>query len=194
LPDELIAIDGKTINGSKYDVEKATHVLNAFATKAGIVLAKRTVDTKTNEIPEIPKLLDDLNIKGGVVSADAMGCQKTIALKIKEKEANYFLALKKNHSGLFGDVEAMFNTIDKKLDFYEEVNKGHGRVKVRRCWILLVPDWLKLNNPGWKSLSSICLIESERHIRGAISIEQRYYNLALSQTQKNILNMRECIG
>jgi hypothetical protein len=59
LPDELIAIDGKTIRGSRTEVEKATHVLNAFATKNGIVIAQRTVDIKTNEIPEIPKLLDD---------------------------------------------------------------------------------------------------------------------------------------
>jgi len=183
LPDELIAIDGKTIRGSRTETEKATHVLNAFATKNGIVIAQRTVDVKTNEIPEIPKLLDDLNIKGAVVSTDAMGCQKAIALKIKEKEADYFLALKKNHGDLFFDVEAMFSTIDKKLHFYEEINKGHGRIEVRRCWSLLVPDWVKMNNPGWESLTSICLIESERHIRGAVSIEHRYY---ISSTEPSI--------
>ncbi len=105
IPGELIAIDGKTLRGSKKNTEKASHVLNAFATKRGLVLAQRSVDDKTNEIPEIPKLLDILNIEGAVVSADALNCQKKIAEKVIEKKGDYFLTLKGNQGNLEDDVK-----------------------------------------------------------------------------------------
>lgn len=185
IPEELIAIDGKTIRGSKTNSKKASHVLNAFATKQGLVLAQRTVGEKTNEIPEIPKLLDDLNIEGAVISIDAMGCQKEIAKKIIDKKANYFLALKSNHSTLESEAIDLFKQ-KENFNFYEEYDKGHGRVEIRKCWSIAAPDWFK--QQGWEKLKSISMIESERWIKDKNAIEQRIYISSLEANPKQNLN------
>ena len=188
IPQELIAIDGKTIRGSRTSSKKASHVLNAFATKRGLVLAQRMVGEKTNEIPEIPKLLDDLNIEGAVISIDAMGCQKDIATKIIDKKANYFLALKGNQSTLESEALHLFKQKEdvKFFSFYEEYDKGHGRVEIRKCWSITAPDWFK--NQGWPELKSISMVESERVIKGESSIEQRIYISSLEADAKQHFN------
>ena len=81
LAGEVIAIDGKTLRGSgRPDGTGALHLVSAYASAAGLVLAQRAVDGKSNEITAIPKLLDMLNIKGAIVSIDAMGTQKVSAV------------------------------------------------------------------------------------------------------------------
>ena len=94
----MIAVDGKTLRGSKMspDGKGALHVVFAYATEAGLVLAQRAVDGKSNEITAIPELLDMLNLKGAIVTIDAMGTQKEIARRIVDKDADYVLALKGN--------------------------------------------------------------------------------------------------
>lgn len=188
IPQELIAIDGKTIRGSRASSKKARHVLNAFATKRGLVLAQRMVSERTNEIPEIPKLLDDLNIEGAVISIDAMGCQKDIAIKIIDKKANYFLALKGNHSALETEALYLFKQKETKeaFSFYEEYDKGHGRVEIRKCWSITAPNWFKTQ--GWQELKSISMIGSERIIKGETSVEQRIYISSLEADAKQHFN------
>src|SRR5580700_4059055 len=85
----VIAIDGKTLRGSKTssDGKGALHLVSAYATEAGLVLAQCAVDGKSNEITAIPELLDMLNLKGAIVSIDAMGTQKEIARRIVDKGA-----------------------------------------------------------------------------------------------------------
>jgi predicted transposase YbfD/YdcC len=146
------------------------------------------VGEKTNEIPEIPKLLDDLNIEGAVISIDAMGCQKDIATKIIDKKANYFLALKGNQSTLESEALHLFKQKEnvKSFSFYEEYDKGHGRVEIRKCWSVVAPDWFK--NQGWQELKSISMIESERVIKGESSIEQRIYISSLEADAKQHFN------
>jgi len=81
---EVIAVDGKTLCGSKTasDGTGALHLISAYTTEAGVVLAQRAVDGKSNEITAIPELLDMLNLEGAIVSIDAMGTQKEIARRI----------------------------------------------------------------------------------------------------------------
>lgn len=178
LPDELINIDGKTIKGSRTKEEKATHILNAFANKAGIVIGQRTVGEKTNEIPEIPKLLDDLNIAGATITIDPLGCQKKIVAKIIEKKANYFIGLKGNQASLYEDAKYLFADKSKAFESYDycsERNRGHGRIEWRKCWSTELPPWFQEQHSAWVGLKSISLIESERHIGSNRSIEQRLY-------------------
>ena len=179
LPEDLINIDGKTIKGSRTKNKKATHILNVFAKKQGIILAQRTVDEKTNEIPELPKLLDDLQIEGATITIDAMGCQKKVVSKIIEKKANYFIGLKENQPSLYDASRYLFSNKSNTpecFDYFSERNRGHGRIEWRKCWVTLVPDWFSQEYPEWTDLKSICLIESERHIiNGKRSIEQRFY-------------------
>jgi len=146
--------------------------------KQGIIIGQRTVDNKTNEIPEIPKLLDDLQIKGATITIDALGCQKKIASKIIEKGANYFLGLKGNQPSLHEDAKYLFidkGKTSKYFSYYSARNVSHGRIEWRKSWSTSIPNWFKEQHSNWKDLTSICLIESERHIGKKRSIEQRLY-------------------
>jgi len=106
----VVAIDGKTLRGSKQDKSGAgaLHVVSAYAHEAGLVLAALAVETKGNEITAISELLDMLALEGAVVTIDAIGTQKAIAAKIIEKGADYVLALKENQGALYADVEEFF--------------------------------------------------------------------------------------
>ena len=173
--EEIIALDGKRIKGSN------VHLLHAFATRFGIVLAQVDIDNKKNESTEIPGLLEKLDIAGSVLTADALNCQKSIANKIREKEADYFLSLKRNQGTLFEDAHSYFTNRDK-MEFYEEINKEHGRFEIRKCWSTDKIDWLKKEHSDWKGLKSICYIERERQVKGTKSKECALY---LSSTAAN---------
>jgi predicted transposase YbfD/YdcC len=173
---EQIAIDGKCLRGAR-SPDNPMYLLNAFATKQGLVIGQEAIGSKDNEITAIPALLDKINITGAVISVDAIGCQKKIADKIIEKQGHYFLALKGNQPNLYEDVKGFFEmgiSAPNKNEFMtccQTIEKGHGRVEVRRCYSSGMVDWLNKNNPNWNKLTSICCVESERHIKGKISTE-----------------------
>ena len=148
ITNDVIAIDGKQLRNSFDTIndKSAIHMVSAFATNAKLILAQQKVDNKSNEITAIPKLLNLLNIKGNIVTIDAMGTQKDIAKEIIEREADYILALKGNHSILHGDVIDFFtDNIDQpKSGIHKstEVDCGHGRIETRTCYVTEVIDWL----------------------------------------------------
>jgi predicted transposase YbfD/YdcC len=145
-----------------------------------------------NECPAIPSVLDELAIKGSVVTADALNCQKLIAEKIREKEADYFLAVKGNQGSLLDDIKGYFLNAPKFCKFYEEADKGHGRVEHRTCWTTSDIKWLQQMHPEWKDLNSICMIESERFIRGKSEKQKRYYiSSTQSDPKKHLFYSRE---
>jgi predicted transposase YbfD/YdcC len=162
---EVVAIDGKTLRGSKAakDGSGALHLLSAYATEAGLVLAQKAVDSKSNEITAIPDLLDGLNIEGAIVTIDAMGTQKAIAAKIVEKKADYVLALKGNQSILQENVALAFADPDLKETWAKDshTDAGHGRVEERHCRVGETP-WLAELHPEWKGLRSIVEITGVR--------------------------------
>ncbi|ANG61225.1 hypothetical protein A8C75_01290 [Marinobacterium aestuarii] len=104
-----MAIDGKTVRGSRGPHRVATHMVNAWASEAGIALGQLKVDAKSNEITAMPALLDTLAIKGCLVTLDAMGRQKRIANKILKKEADYLLAVKSNQRKLHTELSTYFD-------------------------------------------------------------------------------------
>ncbi|MBD1564806.1 ISAs1 family transposase [Vibrio sp. S12_S33] len=93
LDDEIIAIDGKALRSSynREDRKSVIHMVSAFATSNGVVIGQVKIADKSNEITAIPELLKLLDIKGCLVSIDAMGCQKEIAEKIVDQGGDYFL-------------------------------------------------------------------------------------------------------
>ncbi len=130
LKGEVVAIDGKTLRHS-YDrgADKgAIHMVSAWASANRLILGQSKVDEKSNEITAIPELLKLLEIKGCIVTIDAMGCQKEIASQIVEQGADYDLALKGNQGGLFEDVQWLFeqaiNTdfVDVDHDFCQSID------------------------------------------------------------------------
>lgn len=191
----IVAIDGKTLRHS-YDKKKrksAIHMVSAFAAENGVVLGQKKTDDKSNEITAIPALLDLLDIKGCIVTIDAMGCQEEIAKKIIGKEADYVLAVKGNQKQLHEEIMDFFQTARKyefrnvRYDYFEEVHKGHGRVEQRRYWISDMID--AISSPGrWSSLCSIGMVEAERYIDGKITSETRYFISSLTSDAKIFAN------
>jgi predicted transposase YbfD/YdcC len=175
LPDH-IAIDGKTVRRSfdKVKEKKAIHMISAFASNTRLVLGQSKVGDKTNEITAIPKLLDLLLIKGAIITIDAMGCQKDIVNKIREKQGDYVLAVKGNQKDLYENITTYFGDKTVKFNFHEEVDKGHGRIEIRKCFATSKIDWLDTKNE-WTDLKSIVKIDSTRIIGDKETKETRYY-------------------
>lgn len=192
---KVIAVDGKTLRHS-YDKKKrkaAIHMVSAFAAENGVVLGQIKVDDKSNEITAIPALLELLDIKGCIVTIDAMGCQEKIAEKIIYKGADYVLAVKENQKQLHEELEDFF-VIAREHDFhavnhdyFEENHKGHGRVEVRRYWISNTLDTVS-KPERWRSLKNIGMVEAERYIEGKTSFETRYFITSIETDAKIFAN------
>lgn len=192
---KIISVDGKTVRRSfdKRNKKSAIHMVSAFASENGVVLGQQKTKDKSNEITAIPELLQLLELKGCIVTIDAMGCQKKIAKKILDKKADYVLAVKDNQKHLHNDIKDFFkicreeNFKNVSLNYFEETHKGHGRVEVRRYWIT---DCLTCidKKDDWPGLKSIGIAESERHINGKISLERRYFIVSLKPNAKTFAN------
>lgn len=173
---EVISLDGKTLRGSRDKGSKSiVHMVSAWASVNNIVLGQQKVDSKSNEITAIPALLEVLALKGCIVTIDAMGCQKTIASAIVDKEAGYILALKGNQGELHEQVQESFRFM-KANSVNEEIDLGHGRIEKRLCSVINDLSMIEQKDQ-WKGLHSIIKIEAERFIKstGEIEREMRYY-------------------
>ena len=185
---QVIAIDGKTSRRSKDGTLRPLHLVSAFATEARLVLAQTAVDEKTNEITAIPELLEWLDCRGAIVTIDAMGCQKDIADKIIEQGGDYVLALKKNHSALYEQVEDFFGDSDllDACSSCETIDGEHGRIEQRTCTACSDIDWL-YGKSKWRKLKSIIMIQSERKLKGTVEKERRYYITSLDSDPSHLL-------
>lgn len=175
LADEQICLDGKTLRGSRLG-DRAVHLLSAYAAKARLVLAQQAVADKTNEITAIPELLSLLDVRGAVVTIDAMGCQKAIAQDIINAGAAYVLALKDNHPTLSKDVRGWLDTetAQGRLPQQETVEKDHGRIEIRR-YALSHPITGLEQKTDWAGLQAVGRVESTRIIGDSTCTECRYY-------------------
>ncbi len=185
---KVIAIDGKSSRRSFDEDTKMLHVISAFATEARIVLGQEKVSKKSNEITAIPEMLKWLDVKGHIITIDAMGCQFKIANQIIQKGGDYIFSLKGNQSKLSEDVTAYFetkgdaNTIANHVDH----DKGHGREETRECWVVDDVEWLRKKHPKWPSIRSIIKIHSIRKSKKTTN-ETRFYISSLADTPKQIL-------
>jgi predicted transposase YbfD/YdcC len=157
------------------------------------VLGQRKVDDKSNEITAIPALLKVLEITGCIVTIDAMGCQRDIASTIIEGGADYVLALKGNQGGLFEDVQWLFQQAqeskfeDVTHSFAQSIDKGHGRIEIRRCWTLSQLDYL-IQKPLWQGLKTVVLVQSERRYNGQRTTENRFFISSLPSQAALLMN------
>jgi len=175
-----VAIDGKTLRGSGSAKLGPLHLVSAWATAQQLSLGQVAVDAKSNEITAIPVLLDLLDLRGALVTIDAMGCQKAIARQIVDQGADYALTVKDNQEHLLADIQAQFETaLDTNFaglehDTYSQRERGHGREEYRCYTVLYTTEGIR-HREQWAGLSIIGMCYSERTVKGDTTMEVRYF-------------------
>jgi predicted transposase YbfD/YdcC len=187
----VIAIDGKTSKRSYGSDKRPFHLISAFASEARIVLCQKKVDTKTNEITAIPELIEWLDLRGSIITIDAVGCQKNIASKIIEQHGNYVLALKGNQSDLHNEIINYFDQAKEHgsegedYELHISKDRGHGREETRKILISNNVNFLP-QKKEWKELKSIVCVTEERKTGNKISKEDRYFISSLYVTPQRM--------
>ena len=179
---EVVAIDGKTLRGS-FDTaagKNPLHLVSAWACEARLTLGQMAVEAKSNEITAIPLLVELLDLKGCIVTIDAMGCQREIAAAIRGREADYVLAVKDNQPSLLHAVQEAFlahaaeDFSDPTLRRLKTVERSHGRDETREYYIVAAPAAL-VGGGQWKDVRSIGMVCRTRLVNGAETDELVYY-------------------
>ena len=177
---KIICIDGKTMRSNKRGESKPNHIVSAWSREDGYCLGQKTVDEKSNEITAIPKVLDEIEIKGQVVTIDAMGTQTAIAEKIKERRGDYVLALKRNQEPLYEDVKLFLKDEKEKEKlktegkYYRTIEKAHSQIEIREYYQTEEINWLS-QRKNWKGLKSIGMEEKTIQKDGKEEKEYRFY-------------------
>lgn len=187
----ILAVDGKTARRS-HDRKNglgALHAVTVWASEFGLSLGQVACAAKSNEITAIPEVLRLVDIKGAIITIDAMGAQKAIAAQIIDGEGDYVLALKGNQEAL---PQAVIDYIDEQLEGELEgaqehvtVETGHGREETRTYLQLPAPEGL----PGfglWKALRTIAVVTSLCIRDGKQAAEVRYYISSLAMDVKRL--------
>lgn len=183
---DFVAIDGKTSRRSHdRSADKAPlHLVSAFATTQRLVLGQEAVDSKSNELSAIPVLLDKLaeggGLEGALVSIDAIATNARIAQAIKDKGADYLLAVKANQPTLRAEIESLFADTPDCVDSDVDHDKGHGRIERRAVCVVRDVDWLKGDRrfPGELRLphaTTVVRVRSRAELAEHCRFETRYY-------------------
>lgn len=176
----VIAIDGKTMCGSKEIDKKPLHVVNAWFSENSMILGQVFTDEKSNEITAIPALLDILDVSGQIVTMDAMGTQTKIAKKIRDKKGDYVLAVKANQPTLMEDIRLFFEEARKedsdRVQHLRKNDKGHGRIETRDYYVSHAGEWLDPDGQ-WEGLKSMGMVKTriQKVSTGEESEETRYF-------------------
>lgn len=159
---KVVAMDGKTLRHSykSSDNQKAIHMVSAFCVENRQVLGQVKTNSKSNEITAIPELIDLLDIRGKLVTIDAMGCQIDIAKKIIENEGDYLLQVKGNQPNLKKAFEKELSVKkiieqEENLDFYQTVSSAHGRIEERKYFFFEPVGDLKSMYGHWEGIQKV---------------------------------------
>ena len=175
-----VAIDGKALRRSGTAALGPLHVVSAWATANRLALGAVAVAEKSNEITAIPRLLDLLDVSGALVTVDALGCQKEVARKVRERGGDYVLTVKDNQPHLREDIEACFHEAlakgqgDERLSEWRSLERGHGRTEPRSYAVLRDPAGLR-GQEDWPGLCVVGRCTSLRTVQGETSVEVRYF-------------------
>ena len=176
LAGDGVAVDGKVVRRACAAGGRAPCVVNAWAVGARMVVGEAMVPEKTNEITAMPALIRRLPIRGAVVTADAAGCQREVAQAVAESRADYVLALKGNQGTMEEEMRALLEDIAAREPggHARSVDKGHGRLEMRRLWMTTDLDWYA-DRPKWRKLRSAAMVECERTEGGVTTVERRLF-------------------
>lgn len=177
---KIICIDGKTMRGNTQNGKKPNHIVTAWSKEDGFCLGQKAVEEKSNEIAAIPKLLDQVQIKGQIVTIDAAGTQKTIAEKIRSKRADYVLAVKGNQGTLLAELKEYFGDeeLRKKVEesggYKKTQEKARSQIETREYYQTSDVKWLS-QYKEWKGLKSIAMERKTLNKAGKVTHETRYF-------------------
>ena len=197
LPGEVVAIDGKTVRRShdRASGKQAIHLVSAWASANTMTLGQVKTSEKSNEITAIPQLLQMLELHGCIVTIDAMGCHKDIAQGILDGGPDYVLALKENQRRLYEDVRDLFEGAEEfgfegmPHHYAITLDKGHGRLERRECWVISDPDCLDYLSNGreWPNLRSVVRVTGHRETDSGVAVQPRYYISSLEAPAGRLL-------
>ena len=159
-PETAIALDGKTLRGSKKQGAPGTHLLSALAHHVGVILAQHAVDDKTNEITAVEPLLQQLVLEGRIVTMDALLTQRHIAQTIVDKGGDYVMIVKENQPQLRAEIELVFTLppVGDHQAMAQTVDLGHGRIEQRN----LTTSEALVGYSDWPGLAQV--FELGRHV------------------------------
>jgi predicted transposase YbfD/YdcC len=191
--DGVLAVDGKAIRSTSKDgnPKSALQILTAYMTENGVVLAQESIHEKTNEIPVFQEMLNHLNIKGKIITADAMHCQKATCEKIIGGGGDYLFGLKGNQAGLYENVKLFIDDpINKEeVEVYKApIEKNGGRVEKRTCYKVIDIDWLE-QAKQWKGIKSVFAIRRETETKKKRTDETNYYITSLDVNPEQLLRI-----
>lgn len=190
-----IMLDGKYIRSTEAirAIETMMNIVTAY-TDTGVSLGQITVENKSNEIPAVRELIEMLNIEGIVVTADAMHCQKETVEVILRNKGDYVLQVKANQGNMYKDIYAMFDEkyMDKRekeeeYEIYQTVEKSHGRIETRSCYVLKEIEYFKEYFKEWKGLKKIYAIKREIEEKEKKTVEMSCYISSKNTTAENLL-------
>lgn len=177
---DIVAIDGKTSRRSHARARgrDPLHTVSAWASRQRLVLGQEAVDQKSNEITAIPLLLARLELKGALVTIDAIGTQAAIAETIVARGGDYLLALKGNRPVTYDDVAAFF--ADPPPGLAEPYETVDNRLEIRRHVVSHEVDWLRSDRrypdePRFPHLAALAMVETRTERAGRVETERRYY-------------------
>jgi len=178
LENMTLSFDGKTVcSTEKMDsYEEALHIVSAHIAELGLTIGQKSVDGKSNEIPAVRELIEMLDVRGCVVVADALNCQKKTAKAIIEGGGNYLLNVKGNQKTLKKDVEDYVQDTDlrQSMDSAETLEKNKGRIEHRTAYVTNDIEWV-FNKEEWEALACIGAINRQVTSKEGKSNEWNYY-------------------
>lgn len=177
---EIVSIDGKTVRRSGGKDKRPLHMVSAWANSQQMVLGQLATAEKSNEITAVPELLEILDVAGCIITADAMSCQKEIAKKITEKEAEYVLGVKDNQPTLRREIQEYFEAARREPQNYpavkrvKTVDSGHGRLETRIYYLTTEIEWFE-GRGEWCGLRSFGMVYAKVEQGQKVTEDVRYF-------------------
>ena len=185
---DIINIDGKTDNGSKRNESeirekvKSLNVLNVYSNNLGMCIASQMIDDKTNEIPTIPKILDKINVKGNIITWDALNTQKNNIEKVIKLKGDYVVPIKQNQENFYNDLVLYFD--EKRLEIIKAggtknaylrcSEKSHSSIITYEYFQTEDINWY-FDLKNWKGIKSFGVVKKSITKNENTTTEFRYY-------------------
>lgn len=184
LAGKHLCIDGKELRGTVPAGKKhaLVQLVSVWVAEEGLSFGQLSVDAKSNEITAIPTLLELLDCPGATITIDAMGCQKELAKKIVDRQADYLIGLKKNQGQLYEQVSEWLLKQKPALPYYQQRDKDHGRGEIRKVYVCQQLDLLEATQ-HWEKLQSVVMVETSRIVKGQQQTSTRFYISSLKDKE-----------